>query len=229
MRIIKEKTVHQLTFMPALFPVNCYLVEEEDSLTLVDAAVPFSWKGILQASKGIGKPITRIVLTHAHEDHVGALDKLKEMLLNATVYISHRDAKLLKGDCSLDKEEENLPIKGGVPKNIKTKPDVLLKDGDKVGSLLAISCPGHTPGSMCYLDTRSNILIVGDALQTRGGAAVAGQIRIMFPFPAMATWNKKLAIESALKIKELKPWLIAAGHGNMMKEPEKVLNRIINQ
>ncbi len=27
LRIIKEKTVYQLTFMPALFPVNCYLVE----------------------------------------------------------------------------------------------------------------------------------------------------------------------------------------------------------
>jgi len=67
-------------FLPRAFPVNCYLVEEEDGLTLVDAALSRSAKGILREAGAIGKPIVRIVLTHAHSDHTGALDDLKQAL-----------------------------------------------------------------------------------------------------------------------------------------------------
>ncbi|MRS10760.1 MBL fold metallo-hydrolase, partial [Bacillus anthracis] len=49
MRMTHEKTVYQLSFLPRVFPVNCYFVEEEDGLTLIDAALPYSAKGILQA------------------------------------------------------------------------------------------------------------------------------------------------------------------------------------
>lgn len=34
MRIVQVQHVYQLTFMPRLFPVNCYLVEEKEGLTL---------------------------------------------------------------------------------------------------------------------------------------------------------------------------------------------------
>ncbi|MBL1705549.1 MBL fold metallo-hydrolase, partial [Klebsiella pneumoniae] len=85
-----------------------------------------------------------IVLTHAHDDHIGALDALKEVLPHVPVYISKRDAKLLEGDTTLQKNEPNTSIKGGVPKKVKTAPDILLEDGDRVGSLLAIMTPGHT-------------------------------------------------------------------------------------
>jgi glyoxylase-like metal-dependent hydrolase (beta-lactamase superfamily II) len=80
MRVIKEGFLYQVTFMPKLFPVNCYFIEEEDGLTLIDAALPISAKPILQAAQQIGKPIKRIVLTHAHGDHIGALDQLKDQL-----------------------------------------------------------------------------------------------------------------------------------------------------
>lgn len=73
MRIVRKHTIFQLTFLPRLFPVNCYLVDEPDGLTLIDAALPYSAKGILKAAETIGKPITRILLTHAHQDHVGPL------------------------------------------------------------------------------------------------------------------------------------------------------------
>ena len=106
-----------IVILPRAFPVNCYFVEEDDGLTLIDAALPYSAKGILQVAEKIGKPITKIVLTHAHDDHIGALDALKEVLPHVPVYISKRDAKLLEGDMTLQKDEPNIPIKGGVPKN----------------------------------------------------------------------------------------------------------------
>ncbi len=37
----------QLTRLPRLFPVNCYLVREDDGWTLIDAALPRSAPAIL--------------------------------------------------------------------------------------------------------------------------------------------------------------------------------------
>lgn len=227
MKITKIGSLYQVSFMPRLFPVNCYLVEEEKELTLVDAAMPFSVKGILQAAESIGKPITRIVLTHAHGDHIGALDGLKKVLPQAKVYISRRDAKLLAGNKELEAGEPNSPIKGDVPKALQTKPDVLLQDGDLVGSLQAISSPGHTPGSMAFLDVRSRALIAGDAFQVRGGVAVSGLMKFWFPFPAMATWNKEVSLESARKLRDLSPSVLAVGHGVMIEKPLAVIDRAI--
>lgn len=229
MRIIQEAYLHQLTFLPGLFPVNCYLIEESDSLTLVDAALPYSAKKIVQVAKKINKPITRILLTHAHDDHVGALDKIKQLLPNVSVYISSRDARLMSGDTTLDPNEPNTPIRGGVPKNLKTRANILLQDGDHIGSLIAIAAPGHTPGSMAFLDTRTNTLIAGDAFQTRGGMAVTGHLQPLFPFPAMATWNKELALQSANKLLNYSPSLLAVGHGKMIKQPEKAISSAIKK
>jgi glyoxylase-like metal-dependent hydrolase (beta-lactamase superfamily II) len=134
MRMIKEGYLYQLTFMPKVFPVNCYFIEEEDGLTLIDAALPNSAKPIMEAANKIGKPITKIILTHAHGDHIGALDELKG-ILQVPVHISKRDSRLLAGDTSLDSSEPQTPIRGGIPKNIKTRPDILLQDGDKIGSI----------------------------------------------------------------------------------------------
>ncbi|MCC2685913.1 MAG: fold metallo-hydrolase [Paenibacillaceae bacterium] len=227
MRKIHIQTIHQLTFIPRMFPVNCYLVEEDDGLTLVDAALPYSAKGILQAAASIGKPIVRIVLTHAHEDHVGALDALKQALPAAPVYISQRDARLMNGDRTMDQQEPQTPIRGGVPAKLETRPDVLLREGDRVGSLVAIAAPGHTPGSMAFLDTRNQALIAGDAMQTRGGVAVAGKVQPWFPFPAFSTWNREAALDSARKLREHNPSLLAVGHGPMLFEPTAAMDRAI--
>ncbi|MDE5415714.1 MBL fold metallo-hydrolase [Alkalihalobacterium chitinilyticum] len=229
MRMMREGSVYQLSFMPRFFPVNCYFVEEEDGLTLIDTALPFSSQSILKAAKSIGKPITNIVLTHAHDDHVGALDRLKDVLPHVPVYISKRDARLMAGDVTLDREEPQTPIRGGVPKKIKTRADVHLEDGDKIGSLVAISTPGHTPGQMAFLDTRSQAVIAGDAFQTLTGLTVVSDLKLRFPFPALATWNKTLALTSAEKLLNVKPSLLAVGHGNMLKNPEARMARAIDE
>ncbi|TSB47622.1 MBL fold metallo-hydrolase [Alkalicoccobacillus porphyridii] len=229
MKVTKMEHVYQLAFLPNVFPVNCYLVEESDSLTLVDAALPTSYKKIIEKAEKIGKPIKQIVLTHAHSDHIGSLDALKDRLPNATVSISKRDVLLLKGDKRLLEGEPETPIRGGVPKNIQTKPDRTLEEGDWIGSLKVIATPGHTPGSISLIDTRTNLIIVGDAFQVRGGFAVSGTLKWLFPAPALATWNKELALESARKIEAYGPSLLAAGHGKMVSSPSTELKKAIEE
>ncbi|WNS75774.1 MBL fold metallo-hydrolase [Bacillus sp. DTU_2020_1000418_1_SI_GHA_SEK_038] len=229
MKITKMHSVYQLAFMPRLFPVNCYLVEEETSLTLIDAAMPYSAKSIIQAAKTIGKPIKNIIITHAHADHVGALDILKENLPEAQVSISSRDSHLLRGDTTILSSEKNTPIRGGVPKNIKTHPDILLNEGEHIGSLEVIHSPGHTPGSISLMDKRNRSLIVGDAFQTRGGIAVSGTVKPLFPFPALATWDKESALKSARKLIACQPSLLAAGHGKMIDHPMELMKWAIEQ
>lgn len=227
MRITARDTLFQLSFLPRVFPVNCYLVEEKDGLTLVDAALPYSAKGILQAAHNIGKPITNIVLTHAHDDHVGALDELKRSRPEVTVSISDRDSRLLRGDRTLLRNEPSSPIRGGVPKRVKTKADRLLQGGDRIGSLEVIATPGHTPGSISLLDTRNHVLIAGDAFQLRGGIAVSGMMKLWFPFPALATWHPETALTSARKILSCQPSLLAVGHGKMLGQPKQAIEQAI--
>ncbi len=229
MRLIKFETVYQMTFMPRVFPVNCYLVEETNDLTLIDAGMEFCGKDILKTASGIGKPVTRIVLTHPHADHIGALDYLKANLPEASVFISERDSLLMNGDLSLKPGEENTPIRGGFKKDLKTHADVLIAEGDSIGSLQAVAVPGHTPGSMAFYDPRSKMLIAGDAFQTRGGLAVTGDTRILFPFPSAATWSKRQAVASARKLNRMDFRFLAVGHGDVLGNPASLIEAAIRR
>src|SRR5947209_19588730 len=81
-----------------LASMNCYLVREDDGFTLIDTTIPGSAEHILAAASMFKLPIVRIVLTHAHSDHVGSLDALHEALPQAEVAITGRDARFLMGD-----------------------------------------------------------------------------------------------------------------------------------
>ena len=64
--------------------VNCYLVRESEGLTLVDTALAAA-RIIREAARHLGQPIRRILLTHAHLDHVGSLDALKKLMPDAQI------------------------------------------------------------------------------------------------------------------------------------------------
>ncbi|MCD9023130.1 MBL fold metallo-hydrolase [Cohnella silvisoli] len=221
--------VTQLNFLPRLFPMNCYLIEEDDGITLIDACMPFVAKGILTAIEATGKPLSRILLTHAHDDHIGAVPFLKQKFPDVQIGISRRDASILKGDRSLLSQEAQTPIKGAIPKKALFSPDFLIDDNDRIGSLVAVASPGHTPGHFAFLETTSNTLIAGDAFQTKGGLAVSGHMKWSFPFPAMATWHTPTAIESARKLLNLNPSVLVVGHGYALHQPADAIDRAINE
>ncbi len=198
--------------------INCYLLREDDGFTLIDTGMAGSAEQILAAARQYGLPIVRIVLTHAHVDHVGSLDALHEALPDVEVAITRRDARFLTGDQSLDASEPQVKLRGGYPV-CKTQPTRLLKEGDHIGSLEVIATPGHTPGHAAFLDNRDRTIIAGDAFQTLGGVAVSGTLELLFPLPALATWHKPLALESARKLLAFAPAQLAVGHGRVLANP----------
>jgi glyoxylase-like metal-dependent hydrolase (beta-lactamase superfamily II) len=205
----------QLTHLGA---VNCFFVREEDGLTLVDTSWPSSQaRAIQREAERLGLPIVRILLTHAHIDHVGSLDALHKDLPNVPVLIGEREARLLAGDLSLDATEPQGKAPGAY--TCQTRPTGLLHEGERVGSLEVVSTPGHSPGHLAFLDVRDRALIAGDAFQTLGGIAVSGVVKPLFPLPAMSNWHKGLSLASARKLLALQPSLLTVGHGRALHEP----------
>ena len=206
--------------------VNAYLVREDDGLTLIDTLIPRSAKAIRRAADDARAPIARIVLTHAHGDHVGSLDELVAELADVEVSISSRDARLLRRETSLDADEPQAKIRGSLP-GAKTEPSRTLAPGDRVGSLEVIAASGHTPGHIALLDTRDRTLFCGDAYSTLGGVETAARINPRFPFLGMATWHRPTAVASARALRALEPASLAPGHGRVRTEPAAAMDAAI--
>jgi glyoxylase-like metal-dependent hydrolase (beta-lactamase superfamily II) len=90
-----------------------------------------------------------------------------------------------------------------------------------------IAAPGHTPGHIAFLDTRDGSLIAGDAFYSWGGLAVSGKLTLVFPFPALATWHKPTALQTAQALRALEPARLALGHGPVLEHPLPRMDRAI--
>ena len=202
--------------------VNAFLVREADGFTLVDTTMGNAAGGLLDAASRAGGEVRRIALTHGHGDHVGALDALKvQMGDSVEVLMPELDARIHAGEHVV---QGKLP--GSWPK-LTTKPDVLLRGGERVGSLEVIPAPGHSPGHVAYLDRRDRTLIAGDVYTTYGSAAVTNHFYLRFPFAAMATWDKSGDLESARALRDLDPAILAVGHGPAVVDPGLAMDRAI--
>lgn len=135
---------------------NCYVLETDSAAVFVDPGdMTDELKGIADRTDGKER---MIILTHCHFDHIYGLDKLKERL----------DCEVAIGKDELENyldNDANMCERVGLTAP-KTKPDILLADGDvlTVGdiNLKVIHTAGHTSGSVCYLT--DNALISGDTI-----------------------------------------------------------------
>lgn len=103
----------------------------------------------------------KILLTHGHIDHAGGAAELKERLGGVPIEGPHEADRILL---------DNLEAQGaayGIPARNIT-PDRWLAEGDTVevgGHTFSIlHCPGHSPGSVVFVDKAQNFMLVGDVL-----------------------------------------------------------------
>jgi glyoxylase-like metal-dependent hydrolase (beta-lactamase superfamily II) len=194
--------------------VNAFLVREDDGFTLVDTTMGNAADDLVGVATAAGAPIRRIALTHGHGDHVGALDALKEQLGDSVeVLMPEVDARIHAGEKVVDGK-----LPGSWP-TIRTRPDVRLRPGDRVGSLEVIATPGHSPGHVSYLDTRDRTVIAGDVFTSYGRLAVTNHFYLRFPFAAMATWDKQRDQEAGGVLRALEPAILVVGHGPALRSP----------
>ncbi len=133
------------------FANNAYVIIDPVASEAAIVDMPAEGEKILDAAAGL--PITKILLTHTHPDHLFSYDFLKQATA-APVYCHPA-------------EQPALSLSKGLPPDRIDRP---LAHGDQiaVGSvrLRVIHTPGHTPGSVCFLV--GNLLIAGDTLFSGG-------------------------------------------------------------
>ncbi len=208
---------HQLTKFGF---VNCYLVRESgadgegDSFTLIDASLKGSGEAILEAAQTLGAPVRRMLLTHAHVDHVGSVDELVARLPGVMVATSERSLPLLRrpADKTLRPDEPQETFGGGLP-GIAAPVTHLVQDGELFGSLRAIATPGHIPGHLSFLDERDGTLYAGDALAGVTRLLITGYTPWYLPVPRWVVWSKTLALTSAKRLLGYPLQRFACGHG----------------
>lgn len=205
---------------------NTYLVEEEDGLTLIDTAITGSAGAILAAAEKLGKPIKRLVLTHAHSDHVGSADKIVAAT-GAELIASAREARLLAGNKEPVEGEPAGKLKPGVIVGVKSKVATQVEQGSRIGSLEVHLAPGHTPGQIALLDTRDGTLFCADAFHTLAGVTSTHRATFPFPFPSIVSWNKDESLKTSRRLTELDPQRLAPGHGKIVDAPVEAMRKAI--
>jgi hydroxyacylglutathione hydrolase len=143
------------------FQQNCTLIW--DSGTKIGALVDPGGDvdRIKAAIAKAGISIEKILLTHGHIDHVGGAAEMRDALGVAIEGPHEADQFLMEG---VERQAAGYGLAG--LRNATT--DRWLAEGDEVlvaGHRFAIlHCPGHSPGSVVYVNKEQRVALVGDVL-----------------------------------------------------------------
>lgn len=137
---------------------NCYIAEKDMKVLIFDPGGDPE-KVISYLEENSIEPLA-ILLTHAHFDHIGAVDELRKYY-NVDVYL-HENEKDWLAD----------PVLNGsrtfIGSTIKTSgPDQLINTGEmEIGSFQfeVMHTPGHSPGSVSFIFTEDKQVVSGDVL-----------------------------------------------------------------
>jgi len=192
-----------------------YLIEDPDGLTLVDAGVSLVTRRIikqLQAAGYMPRDVKRILVTHAHPDHVGGLPALKR-LTGADVLASALDRPVVEGRKPVPRSEKaKMTVlsraMNPIPIKLRGTPvDREIGEGDALdvmGGLQVLATPGHTPGHLSFWQPEKRVLICGDVM--------VSALWLRLPAPAYTVdmaENKR----SIRRLAGLEPSVACLGHG----------------
>lgn len=137
--------------------VNCYILGCENEAAVIDP--PCMPDTILQKLRENGLALRKILLTHGHFDHIGAVAALVRET-NCEVFI-HKDDRNMLTDNSA-----NLSRFFGFKGTEPCDASILLSDGDVINlggtEIRVMHTPGHSPGSVCFFCEK--FMFSGDTL-----------------------------------------------------------------
>ncbi|NPV68939.1 MAG: MBL fold metallo-hydrolase [Anaerolineae bacterium] len=195
-----------------------YLIEGPDGLTIIDAGMALAADRVLRQLAAAGHApgeVRRILITHAHFDHIGGLPRLKAFT-GAEVIASTIEQPYVEGRAALPAPVpgqlgplDRLMLRlGGKTVAPATPVDRICEDGDTVsealGGLQAILTPGHTPGHTAYWAPEHGVLFCGDAMMRTPG--------LRLPFAAF-TGDMAAARRAISRLANLTPAVVCFGHG----------------
>ena len=142
----------------------CYLVGEKGG----EGAVidPGDEADRIAESVGLmGLAIKYVILTHAHVDHIAALEDVRDAYPDAEVVIHPDDAPML--------ERPSLNLSLFIGESVKCRPARrLVNEGDGLElaglAVEIIHAPGHTPGGICLHIPEAGVVFSGDVLFAGG-------------------------------------------------------------
>jgi glyoxylase-like metal-dependent hydrolase (beta-lactamase superfamily II) len=186
------------------FDVRCFIVRGGDGLLLVDAGPHGTTDLVEGALRRLGADwpdVLDIVLTHGHIDHVGGLATCAAKAPKARVWAGAREVRRIDAG-------DDRPIGS-------------LVDGDRVGELLVLDTPGHTPGHISLLHEAGSLVFVGDVAGSTDGKVSPG--------PRAFTDDPVQARESLLRVASLGVERVLFSHGPEVDDPNAGLRRLLDR
>lgn len=112
---------------------NVWIVGDDQEVIVIDPA--HAPQKIAEAVAG--RRVSAILLTHGHDDHIGAVRETAALLQNPPVYLNPEDEMLWKMVFDLDFRHDG-DVREGAEFSVAGE------------TLRAITTPGHSPGSTCF-------------------------------------------------------------------------------
>ncbi|MBM7230853.1 MULTISPECIES: MBL fold metallo-hydrolase [Dietzia] len=210
--------------------VNCYLIEDDEGVTLVDAGLPSMWGLLTDTLRRLGLgpgDVRALVLTHGHFDHVGFARRAR-VELGVPVLVHPADDHLAAHPYSYKPQRNrllyalmhprSLPVLGRMAmagalnvRGIEDTEELAVGSALEVpGRPTAMFAPGHT-GCHCILHLpERDTVISGDALVTLDPYTGATGPQIV---ASAATADTARAMESLRPVEATGAATVLPGHG----------------
>jgi hydroxyacylglutathione hydrolase len=148
------------------FQQNCTILWDDASKIGVVTDPGGDVDRILAAIDQTGAKIEKVLLTHGHPDHAGGAAALRDALQARAGEPVPIEGPDIRDKFLLDGIAEQAAAFGFEGRNVT--PDRWMAEGDEVTvgphRFEVLHCPGHTPGSLVYVNQAARFALVGDVL-----------------------------------------------------------------